>query len=457
MPKFTGAVAKFPARAAILSYLAVIALGTGLLSTPLCHAEGRTPFSFLDAAFTATSAVCVTGLTVRSTGHDLSFAGQLVVLVLIQSGGIGIMTFTTFGTLQLGRGYGLRERLAVANTLGSRPRDDLRWVLGNVLLIVVLLEGIGFALLALRNLADFPLGEALWHALFHSVSAFCNAGFALHDDSLVRYHDSYSVNAIVGSLIVVGGLGFPVLLDLRRRFLPGGAGSERLSLHTKIVLLGTALFLVLGAAAFLVLESENALAGRSWSQRIVVSVFQSITARTAGFNTLEIAGLTNATLFVLILLMTIGAGPCSTGGGFKVSTVVVLTLLAWAKFRGLKRVHFARRTVAAQTVEQSAAAVLVFAGIGILGLLGLLVIGQREMPHAAAAGVFLDASFEVVSALGTVGLSTGLTAELSEAGRVFLIGLMFVGRLGPLTVFVALSRSAAEQQIDYPSEDVLIG
>lgn len=458
-PRFTGAVTKYPARFAVGAYLALIAVGTGLLLLPVCRGREAAPLTFLDALFTATSAVCVTGLSVRSTGNDFSLLGQAILLGLIQLGGIGIITVTTLATFGDGRGGGgIRHQLAVSEALGSRPGDDVRWVVRTVVLAVFGFEAVGFGLLLLRNLADYDLPTAGWHALFHAVSAFCNAGFALYDDSLMRYRSDAWVNLTICGLIILGGIGFPVVLDVYR-----GVRQRRwrwyrdLTLHTKLVLVGTGGLLLLGTAAFLILEQRNMLAAFPWSERLLTAFFHATTCRTAGFNTVNLAGLTNAMLFVSILLMIVGASPCSCGGGIKVSTLMVLSLLARDRLRGLENVRFARRTISEGMIDRAVAVVLLYSLALVLGLTVLLAIEQAEHPHHATEQVFLDAMFEVASALGTVGLSTGLTTQLGDAGRCVLIVLMFVGRLGPISLFVAVSRTRRDVRLEYAKEDVLIG
>lgn len=458
MPRIIGSVVKYPARASFLWYAGVITVGTLLLCQPICRAAGADGISWLDAAFTATSATCVTGLAVRSTGGDFSWFGQLVVLVLIQLGGIGIMTVTTFATFHFNRYTSLRTRKLVSDTLGAGGTDDLRWVLRHVILLSLAFEGIGFALLAVRNLFDMPVPEALWHALFHSVSAYCNAGFALYDDSLTRYQGDVWVNLVVIGLLVSGGIGFPVMLDLRRSWTGRWRSTwERLTLHSKMMLLGTAGLLSLGTLAFLALEWHGVLRGLPWWQRLLAAMFHSATCRTAGFNTVAIGSLTNASLFITILLMAVGAGPCSTAGGYKVSTLMVLLARGWSTFRGYSRISVFRRTIPFRVVERATTTLMVFSVFAVLALTTLLVLEQSSRPHQQSAGLFLEAAFEIVSALGTVGLSTGMTSNLQTQGRLIVIALMFIGRLGPISVSVALSRGERSQPFEYPQEELLIG
>jgi trk system potassium uptake protein TrkH len=461
MPRLTGSLVQYPARVSFAWYLGLIALGALVLWLPVCGAKRDQPISLLDAAFTSTSAACVTGLAVRSTPNDFSPFGQAVILVLIQLGGIGIMTVTTFVIFQLGTRQSLRDRVLLTETLGADARSDLRWILRSVILLTFSIEGIGFVILAVRNAFDDTLnwGDKLWQALFHSVSAFCNAGFGLYDDSLERYQSDPVVNFTIMTLIVLGGIGFPVLLDVRRNVRgPWRDSWNRLHLHSKTMLLGTAALLLLGTVAFLVLEWDGrVLKDVHPVARPMVALFHSVTCRTAGFNTVAVGSLTNATLFISILLMAIGAGPGSTAGGFKVSTMMVLVYRAWKTFLGHAKVNVFRRTIPEQTTDRAVATLILFAVVAVFALTTLLVFEQSGASHADGEGPFLDALFEVVSALATVGLSTGLTTKLTLAGRLIVIALMFLGRLGPITVFAALSRGEHKVAIEYPNEEPLIG
>jgi trk system potassium uptake protein len=458
MAKVIGALVKHPARTSFTWYGMLILIGSLLLMHPVSWGNQALPISWLDAIFTATSATCVTGLTVRSTVNDFSWFGQFVILVLIQCGGIGIMTVTTYVTLQLGGRQTLRHRAILVETLGTRAETDLRWVLRQVIWLTFLFEAAGFLLLALRFQADHSLWQAFWQALFHSVSAFCNAGFALRDDSLVAYRGDWLINPTIMLLIISGGIGFPVLLDIARNLYGTWLGCwERLLLHSKIMLAGTAALLLLGGISFLMLEWNGVLRDVPLPTKLLAAMFHSTTCRTAGFNTVEVGKLTNATLFVTILLMMIGAGPCSAAGGFKVSTFSVLILRGWSSFRGLRQVTFARRGIPDSVIERATATALIFAAVGVLALTVLLVFEQSSGPHHEDQDFFLDAAFEVVSALGTVGLSTGMTVLLSPWGRAIIIVLMFVGRLGPITAFAALSRPVRERSIQYAQQEPLIG
>ena len=466
MPQFVGSINRYPGRASLAWYAVLILLGFCMLFfVPQSAVNPEQPISFLDALFTSTSASCVTGLVVRSTGHDFSLLGQCVIISQVQLGGIGIMTVTTLILVQFDKRGSLRRRRAVAETLGGGEKGDVRSILRNVLLLTFLCEATGFALLAAYNHWNYErfmlIGlwdsrfEATWHALFHSISAFCNAGFALQDSSITPFADSWVVNGVIGSLIVIGGLGFPVVNDLwasRRR--PRGDRWPGLQLHTKIMLIGTVVLLSTGFVSFLVLEADGVLSGAPIGERIIKAALHCASCRTAGFNSVEVSDLRNATLFVIVLLMMIGAGPCSTAGGIKVTTAAIILLRAWASFRGYSRINLFRRTLPPATVERAVATTMLFLVAAGIALTALLVIEQYDGPIEKP---FINISFEVISALGTVGLSTGITSDLSDAGRVLVIVLMVVGRLGPITTFVALSHAERTEPVEFVNEEPLVG
>lgn len=499
MVQVTGSLARYPARASFLWYASFIACGTLLLRLPASSAPDREPISFSDAFFTATSAACVTGLTVRSTPDDFSFLGQAIIITLVQLGGIGIMTVTTYVVFQLGAKGGLRQRALLATTLGAETTSDLRTILRRILALTFLVEGIGFLILAARNLFDLPWRDALWHAFFHAISAFCNAGFALFDDSLTRYQADPIVNAVISGLVMIGGIGFPVILDIRRNWAAESWADlwDSLQLHSKIMLLGSTLLWVTGAVVFLAIEWDGVLDGKPIWQWPVIACSYSVTCRTAGFNTIDVRALSNAMLFITMLLMAIGGGPCSTAGGAKVSTAALLVLRAWTTFSGHSRVNVFRRTVPHDRIEKATATAMLFVVVGA-GALTLLLLAEQagppqngspaptqspieeaetekaiaEITGEPATGAlarskaipereytpsFIDACFEVTSALGTVGLSTGMTPLLSPTGRFIIICCMFLGRLGPISVFAALSRAERGDPLEHPAEEPLLG
>ena len=456
MAQFTGSLVSYPARVSFAAYALTILLGGVALTLPAARQPGRPAVSLVDGVFTATSACCVTGLTVRSTANDFSALGQGLILFLIQLGGLGIMTITTLVSFQLGGQATLRQRAVVADTLGIKSGRDLRWVAWGLLATVFLCEAVGFLALCWSAWGSAPARDVAWASLFHAVSAFCNAGFALHDQNLVPDRGSAAVNLVICGLIILGGLGFPVIFDVCARLWRREPLWGRLHTQSKMMLIGTAALLAFGAVSFWLLEWEEAIAREPVGTKLLMGLFHSTTCRTAGFNTVDYGALSSATLFLAIILMAIGAGPCSTAGGFKVSTAMTLVVSAWSSFRGRNRVNFFKRTIPEAAIGRATATALVFVAMAIAALVTLLVVEARN-PLASRPRWFLESLFECISALGTVGLSTGITPGLSDAGKLVLVALMLAGRLGPITAAVALSRHRHAWQPAYPEEEPLVG
>lgn len=446
-----------PPRLIALSFVLTACVG-GLLLTLPAASHGR-PLSTLDALFTATSAVCVTGLTLVDIGTRLTLFGQLVVLVLIQLGGLGIMTFSVLFMYSVTKRFSIRGRELLEETLSQRPLRQMGSLLKHVFVWTFVVEAVGALLLGYRFWQQYPGLRAVYHGVFHAVSAFCNAGFGLYADSFRSYASDPLVNLIVMSLIVLGGLGFIVLFDLANgiRF---GAGKRRqaISLHTRLVLVTTAGLIAFGFAAFLTIESFNSLEGLPWPTRLLVSLFQSVTCRTAGFSTVDTGSLAHATLLVLMGLMFIGASPGSTGGGIKTSTFALQVALVVARFRGSEDVNCCHRRVPANLLAK-AFALAVF-GVVTVGMFGLLlsITELGVSPFSRSTERALPVLFETVSAFGTVGLSTGLTPHLSMVGKVLIVLLMLIGRVGPLTLAIALGRGERRPAgFRYAQECVLVG
>jgi len=456
MPQLTGPLTSYPARVSLAAYVITILVGGVVLTLPVSRQPDRPPISLVDGLFTATSACCVTGLTVRSTANDFSTFGQGVILALIQLGGLGIMTITTLAAFQMGGQATLRQRAMVADTLGVKSGRDLRWVGRAVLATVVLAEFAGFLLLVASAWGTAPAPEVAWRSLFHSISAFCNAGFALHDANLMPDAGNIGINLVICGLIIVGGIGFPVIIDVCQRLRRPRDCWQRLSIQSKLMLIGTAGLLAAGALSFWLLEWDEALGGESLGTKVLMGLFHSTTCRTAGFNTVDYGTLASSTLFLTIILMAIGAGPCSTAGGFKVSTLMILLVSSWTSFRGLPRANVFRRTIPATAVRRATATALLFGAVATVALVALLVV---ESPNSTTSRPrwFLEALFECISALGTVGLSTGITPALSDAGKIVLMLLMLLGRLGPVSAAVALAKRRSSYQPEYPEEEPLVG
>jgi len=431
--------------------------GTVLLALPV--AQAGEPVSLLDALFTSTSAVCVTGLTVVDTGTRFSPFGQAVVLALIQVGGLGLMTFAVFVGVVLGRRVAFTDRMVIQDSMHHTPMAGVRRLVRYVLAFTLAVEGAGAALLWVRFRGQFPAGEAVWQSVFHSVSAFCNAGFGLLPDNLVRYRGDPLVNLAITGLVVVGGLGFLVnmeLWDLFRSRLRGGR-APLLTLHARLVLVVSAALLGVGMVAFLLLEWENVLRGMPLGERLLASWFQSVTPRTAGFNTIDYGRISPDTLFFTIFLMFVGASPGSTGGGIKTTTFGLLVALVVARWRGRGRATLFHRTIPHAVMDRALTIALLAWALVSLAV-GLLVFTETHgRPFAVAEPRFLALMFEAVSAFGTVGLSTGITPSLSASGKLVLVALMFVGRVGPLTLVLAVGPRQERGRFRYAEENVMVG
>ena len=436
-----------PNRTLALGFLTIIVSGALLLMLPFANRSGR-GLSFLDSLFTATSATCVTGLVVADTWTQFSLPGQVILLVLIQVGGLGYMTMMLQASLLMGKKLGLRQRSVMMESVSAQRLSDvltlLRYILGGTALI----EGAGAVLLAVRFVPELGLARGLWYAVFHSVSAFCNAGFDLMGfrepySSLTHYVYDPLVNLTACALILLGGLGFLVWRDVREN----GLRFRRYSLHSKLMLTATLILTAGGAALFWLAERDNLLAGMDPGQQALVSLFQAVSPRTAGFNTVDLARLTSGGGLLTIVLMFIGAGPGSTGGGVKVTTVAVCLLTLGAYIRGKREVGAFNRRLDEEQIHRAAAGVTLYMTLAAAG--GFLLLAVQPFP-------LQDALFEVFSALSTVGLSTGITRALIPFNRVILIVMMFCGRIGSLSMLMALAERTPPRVKD-PVEHITIG
>lgn len=457
MINLAGSLPLYPARTSSAWYLGMMVFGAFLLTLPISHAPGHS-VSLLDALFTATSAVCVTGLSVVSTPDDFNRFGQLVILMLIQIGGVGIMTLTTLFVFQLREGTSLRDQAVVGEALGVRGYTNLRWVLREVLIGTFVWECVGALLLFPVFISKHGFFDAIWYSMFHSVSAYCNAGFALYNDSLVGFASNPYCNIVIACLIVSGGLGFPVHRDLYQ--FVGNLWKKKpasLQMHSKLTLLGYAIFFFLGWMTTIGFEWQGALSHLDPVHRVTASAFHSVSCRTAGFNTIDLATMKPATLVISMVLMMIGAGACSTGGGVKVGTVMVLIVHAWTRLRGLQHLNLFRRTVPASLMERAMASTMVFVVVAGLSVTILLMVQSDRSIQQDQGNMFLVMAFEVISALGTVGLSIGGTMQLTVLGKLVVILLMFFGRVGPLAVFSSVSIPSKKKQLEFASEEPLLG
>lgn len=432
-----------PPQVLVFGFAGLIFAGTLLLNTTWATKSGEPP-GLLTALFTATSAVCVTGLVVVDTGTFWSPFGQAVILTLIQLGGLGVMTSATIFSILLGRQIGLKERILIRESLSQVNVAGVVRLVRYILIYTLAVEGFFALVLALRLACDYHWPLNLWYGLFHAVSAFNNAGFDLfgHFRSLTGYVSDPVLNFGIALPIIIGGLGFSVITELitQRRW-------RRFSLHTKLVLLTTAILLTVGTLLFLVFEFGHALAPFSWPVKLMASFFQAVTPRTAGYNTVDIGGLEPVTQLWLCFLMFIGASPGSTGGGIKTTTFILLVLTLWCLVTGREATEvFGRRVPPSQILRAVGICLLAFGWLGSV-LLVLVAVEDKD---------FLQLCFEAVSAFGTVGLSTGITPALTPIGKIAIILTMFVGRLGPLTVAFALTHQR-RVTFRYPEEKIMIG
>ena len=435
-------------------FIVVILTGALLLMLPISSKSGMT-LPFLDALFTATSATCVTGLVVADTGTYFSLFGQIVVILLIQIGGLGLMTMSMILFSFTGRKISLHDRMSMAEGLGeSRLQGVVRLTRG-ALLVTAIIELTGAILLSFRFVPQYGVAKGLWFSVFHSISAFCNAGFDLIGGyrSFTGYsHDSFLMFVIMG-LIIAGGLGFGVIINLRNT-----RDLRRLRLHSKLVLTGTIFLILFGALAFLWIEYENpkTIGNMNLFDKIVNSIFQSVTLRTAGFNTINQLTLHDASKGVGILLMLVGGGPAGTAGGLKITTVFTLILAARAYLRGKFETEAFGRTIPLEQTRR-ALTITLLGGVFLLGMATMLSFSEQDMP-AGSLGL-LNQLYEATSAFCTVGVSTGVTAAGSSVTRVILILLMYGGRVGLITVAMSLVESTTRREpvLHYPQEDILIG
>lgn len=437
-----------PSQIIILGYLGLIFCGTGLLMLPWTTRDGLGA-SLGDALFTATSAITVTGLVVHDTMQYWSFFGQLVILLLIQTGGLGVVTMAIAVAVLTGQKIGFRLRWVMQESISAPQLAGIVRTTGFICRIVLCVELAGAFLLALRFCPEMGLGQGLWMALFHAVSAFCNAGFDLMGarqaySSLTAYSADPLVCLVIAGLIITGGIGFLTLEDVRCH----GPRFRHYHLQSKFVLLASAFLLVAGFCYFYCLEFSSDRWQMSESEAVLASFFQAVSPRTAGFNSVDLTALSPMSQLVTILLMLVGAAPGSTGGGFKVTTLAVLFLALVAIFLNRRDVRGFDRRVSDGTLRKASGIFMFFVLLYLTG--GMLICCLDDLP-------LMVALFEAASAIATVGLTLGVTPELSDASRAVLILLMYFGRVGSLTVLFAVSSGLRQDAFRYPAEEVAVG
>jgi len=435
-----------PVQILAIGFAILIFTGAFLLSLPIASKNGvRT--NFLDCIFTSTSAVCVTGLVTLDTGTYWSYFGKTVILVLIEIGGLGFMSFATLIFLLFGKKITLKERLVMQEAMNYFSLSGLVKMARYILVFTFLVEGIGALLLSTQFIPEFGILKGIYYSIFHSVSAFCNAGFDLMGNfsSITRYSNNAVIMLTVSSIIVVSGLGFYVWLDIYNY-----KKSKRLSLHSKLVLLMTVILIIIGAILMFLFEMKNpnTIMGKSIKEKILSSLFAAITPRTAGFNSISTTDMTNASKFLTIILMFIGGSPGSTAGGIKTATAGVLFVTVISVIRGRDDTELFQRRISKNTVYKAFAIIVISLGV-VVTVTMILSITESTAP-------FEDLLYEATSAFGTVGLSLGLTQKLSSIGKIVISITMYVGRVGPLTLALAFGKKR-NASIRYPEDKILVG
>lgn len=457
-----------PTKALIGIFLVLIFVGACLLKLPRSYKSE--PTSFVDALFTATSATCVTGLVVKDTGSHFSLTGQVVILSLIQLGGLGIVIFGAVLALLLGQALSVRESIAMQDLLSTRTLGRIGNIIGFIFVATLLFESLGaFFLAGMWGKACENANQMWFFSIFHSISAFCNAGFGLFSDSLVAYSGKWQVYCVIGVLIIFGGVGFGVLYDIagvwadfvRRVVRHLRYPSEvfepkmrrRISLQTKLVLVTSLILIVAGMLLILLLDNNGNSQHeyRRGSDRVLAALFQSVTARTAGFNTVDISAMSSASRMVLMVLMFIGGSPGSTAGGIKTVTLSVLVMVVYATLHKRGEVEIFGRSVRPSVVGKAITVTVLFAVVFFVVSFALSIT-ERESGFSMD-----DLMFETMSALGTVGLSCGITSKLTTAGKLIIIVTMLVGRLGPLTLLAAMTFNLKPARYSYPDEPIIVG
>lgn len=433
-----------PPRILALGFAGLILLGAILLNMPAASESGES-IGFINALFTAASSVCVTGLVVVNTAYHWTTFGHVVIILLIQMGGLGFMTMATIVALILGKRISIRERLVIKEQLNQESMSGLvkltKYVIGSTLLI----EGIGALLMSTRFIPLYGLGKGIWYGVFHSISAFCNAGFDILGDSIAPFVGDYVINLTICALIILGGLGFSVYIDISKN-----RSFRKLHLHSKLVILVSGSLLIVGTVVFYLLEKNNpgTLGVLSNGERILASFFQSVVPRTAGFYSVNMAALHDSSIFLMIILMFIGGSPGSTAGGIKTTTFATLVLVTTNIIKGNKDVVVFKRRISYDAINKSIAIIMV-------GLILLLMVSFILTVTEQAD--FIDILFETTSAFATVGLTTGLTPDLSDVGKIIITLTMYAGRVGPLTMAFAMSKHRKHTSIKYAEGNIVVG
>lgn len=432
-----------PPRILALGFMLLIIIGALLLNLPIASQNGES-IGFINALFTSASAVCVTGLVVVNTATHWTLFGQTVIILLIQMGGLGIMTMATIVAMISGRKISLKERLVIKEQLNQETLSGLVKLTKYVIYLTFFIEGIGALFLSIKFIPQFGLIKGIWFSVFHAVSAFCNAGFDITGNSLMDYNNSVLVMLTVASLIVLGGIGFGVILDVVRN-----RKWRKLSLHSKLAISFTVFLIFFGTIIFYILESNNPLTMQEFTfkEKTLASLFASITPRTAGFNSIDVAGMNQSSTLLTIILMFIGGSPGSTAGGVKTVTMLVLIISTISIIKGERDVEVFKRRIPYETIFKSIAIIMI--GIALVFFVTFILTLTEDQE-------FLNILFETTSAFGTVGLSRGITPELSNAGKLILTLTMYSGRVGPLTLAFAVGYKEEHKRFRYAEGNITV-
>ncbi|MBU0899704.1 TrkH family potassium uptake protein [bacterium] len=441
-----------PAQILVLSFFVLITIGTILLKLPWAVHGSSLPF--IDCLFTATSASCVSGLSVCDIGTRFTYFGQLVILLLMQLGGLGIMTFSSLFVVLLHQRFTFKNRMLVKESLNTLEVESIKDLLKNLFIFTFLVEFLGTLVLYFYWSRSEVKFNPLFCSVFHSISAFCNAGFSLFTDNLMSYQESWLINLTITSLIIIGGLGFFTISNLKD-FYKGKEDKKIkiISLQAKIVISFTIFLIFFSTLVIFILESNHAFLDFSLIDKLKAAYFHAIVPRTAGFNTVNVATFTSASLFFMIILMFIGGGSGSTAGGIKVNTLGVVYGIIKSIFKGRDEIELFYRTIPRNIGYKAILILILSILVVIIGTISLLILESGRGDDFS----FLNILFEVVSAFGTVGLSVGITSKLSFLSKVVTIFLMFIGRLGPLTLALAIKEERLKAEYHYPEERVSVG
>ena len=435
-----------PSQILINSFLIIILFGTIALMTPFATVNHR-GCDFVTALFTTTSAVAVTGLSVIDIGKEFTMFGQIVVMILIQLGGLGIMTFSSLIMMLIGKKISYNEKIILKEGLNQEALGGIMRFIRNIVKIVIIIEGIGAALLTYSFMKEYPLWKAIYYGIFHSVSAFCNAGFALFPDSLIKYQNDYMFNFTISFLIIFGGIGFAVIQSIVYYFRNL---KSRINLTSRLAIHITIWLIIVGTVIIFFTEQNNSatIGNMSIPHQIMASFFQSVTTRTAGFNTIDMAQLKPATIFLFYILMIIGASPGSTGGGIKTTTFGVIIVSIISTIKNRENIEIYNRTIPFEIVKRALTILVISISYIAVITFAILIVEEKNV---------ISVLFEVISAFATVGLSLGITTSLTDFSKILIIITMFIGRLGPLTVAIALSEEKMKTKYKYAEENINVG